>query len=118
MEDEGKITDIGQPLNIHDARLEFIKKGRGKVVQVVVRPKKKGPTRRGKFPFIEDINDDDPNYWTTYRGQRISVYHRRDKYEYVNKKQRSIISIDLGQKLEELVRKVYFKTPNRKFQIN
>ena len=95
-----------QPMDIYDARLTFRKKGQGeKVVNVTIRYSKKGRSKNEKLPFPQDIKDDDL-CWTRYSGEQISVYHREDRYKYIDLKH-SLVYTDLGQKLERLVREAH-----------
>ena len=93
--------------NYYDVRLMFKKQGDGsKVVRITVRESKKGkPLREEEFPFTDDINDNDHNYWTLHQGQQVSVYHRIEKHVYLSAKQRRTIPTNLGQKLEALVQR-------------
>jgi len=98
---------------VYDVRLIFRKTGDGsKIVNVTIRSTKKGPLIRATLPFKGYVYDDNHNYWTSYNGQQISVYHRRERHIYVNEQQHSIIPPDIGQKLEGLVLNV-LNTPNQ-----
>lgn len=96
---------------IHGVRLIFREKDDGyKIVRVTVRELKRGkPLIDDIFPVSGNVCDNDPRCWELYQGQRISVYHRRekkDRYEYVNSQTNSTISTDRGQRLETLVLKI------------
>lgn len=100
-----------EPLNIYTAKLTFRKIRNGtKVVSVQIRYSKKGRSKKERLPFPGDINDNDL-YWTKYRGEHISVYHRIDNNHKYLDMQNTIIHTSLAQKLERLVREVYFKNP-------
>jgi len=93
---------------VHDIRLILKKIEKNtKIVYITVRRTKKEKPLTRKSMLTEDVYDDNPNYWTSFRGQQISVYHRKDKYIYVNSQQHSIIPTEIGQRLESLVFKVF-----------
>ncbi|MEK6897584.1 MAG: hypothetical protein AABW93_03585 [Nanoarchaeota archaeon] len=95
----------GRSLDIYDARLIFRITRREeklvKIVRVKIRYSKKGHYGKQEFSFPEKIEDDDL-CWDTYRGEKISVYHRIEANKYKDIRH-SIAPTSLGQKLEALV---------------
>ena len=108
MEEEREITDTGQPLNIYTAKLTLRKKDGAKTVRVLIRYSKKGSTERKDFPFPKEIDERDLPPWKSYGGEQSIVYHRKGRYDYLDMNH-SRVPMDMAQRLEILVRKVYFK---------
>ena len=77
------------------------------MVRVTIRYGKKGPTRKKDIIIPDYINIFNLN-WIRYRGKPISIYHRRNKDDYVDNGG-MIVHTDLCQKLEELVKEVCFE---------
>lgn len=106
---------------IHNVRLMFRKEEDGsKIVRVTIRGSKKGkPLVDETLPFTEDVYDNNPDYWESYQGNQISVYHRKDRkdrYVYVNSQSNYEISTNVGQRLEGIVFKmIESKKNSRKF---
>jgi hypothetical protein len=111
MEEEREITDTGQPLDIYGAKLTLRDKDGTKTVRVQIRPYKKGNPLRKDFPFPEKIDERDLPHWKYYRGEQNIVYHRKGRNNYINMNNNSKAHTDLAQRLEILVRKVYFEKP-------
>jgi len=97
-----------KPLDIYSAVLTFRKTRQGvKTVSIHIRYSEIGNPRIKKLPFPEDTRDSDL-CWTGFRGELIAVYHRKDKYKYIDMKN-CLVQTDLGQNLERLVFEVHNK---------
>lgn len=97
--------------DIYSAKLKFTKERNGQVskemVRVTIRYGIKGPTRKKDLQVPDNINTFNLN-WTKYGGKPISVYHRRNKDDYVDNVG-MIVHTDLCQKLENLVSEICFE---------
>src|SRR3989344_8387445 len=96
---------------IYDVRLMFYLDKR--VVNVQIRYLKKGHSTAEKVeeivPYPEEIRDSDLS-WTRFEGEKIAVYHRKDKYKYVDLNHNlTLPTAGLSHSLERLVYQVHNK---------
>ncbi len=104
MDEIKKLPELQKHLDIYDAILTFRKTEQEKVVSIHIRYSKKGRQRKGRLPFPEDI-DYRSWKWLAHQGEMIYVYHRKEKYTYIDMNN-CIVPTDFGQKLENLVLKI------------
>jgi hypothetical protein len=104
-----KPLDLNQPLDIYTAKLTFRIKGDFRAVNVQIRYSKKGNQRKERLDFPKDMGENDLRCWKWWGGEMTSVYHRTKKIYRYKDRENVLVHTDLGQKLERLVREVYFR---------
>ena len=95
-------------LNIYDTLLVFRKNRRGieKTVTVHIRHFKKEGHSKIKFPFPEDIEEREL-VWGSYKGDKISVYHRNKMGQYCRSGVNVTEPTMLAKKMERIFLRAY-----------